>query len=404
MAQGTLNIINQGFPSFRADLNNQLEVLATLSSGPTPPTTTYPFQLWVDTSQSPSVLKQRNAANNAFIDLGSTDGLLGNAAVEQVAQLSDGLFAKSDSSIVAWSKTGNNTAQTSQQIKVFVDGNVRTIASGTSITMPTLTAGSDLAIWVNPDGTLQASTSFTTPPVAGGRKVGGFHYAPGGNASFALNAGNGGTTPQINQFSFYDLKWKPSAPDPRGLTLVANAFWVGIYNLAQNHLSGAPHRHGVAPARDGNAPQFINGSGNYPNASPMNLFEVLNFHGFTTLRVQDFQLAAFGTNEEASRGSAAATTGLPGGNTDAQFTSTWGVIQSTGVLGTWSNDSILSTADQTLPNPSRGGRFRVSHFAALGGTFIFGAASGSRVVFTITATASSTNRGSRGRCDHVILV
>ena len=71
MAQGTLNIINQGFPSFRADLNDQLEALATLSSGPTAPTTTYPFQLWVDTSVNPPVLRQRNAANNAFVDLGS---------------------------------------------------------------------------------------------------------------------------------------------------------------------------------------------------------------------------------------------------------------------------------------------------------------------------------------------
>ena len=79
MAQGTLNIINQGFPSFRADLNDQLEALATLSSGPTAPTTTYPFQLWVDTSQSPAVLKQRNAANNAFVDLGSADGLLASS-------------------------------------------------------------------------------------------------------------------------------------------------------------------------------------------------------------------------------------------------------------------------------------------------------------------------------------
>ena len=82
MAQGTLNIINQGFPSFRADLNDQLEALATLSSGPTAPTTTYPFQLWVDTSQSPPVLKQRNEANNAFVDLGSAAGLLGSMAVQ----------------------------------------------------------------------------------------------------------------------------------------------------------------------------------------------------------------------------------------------------------------------------------------------------------------------------------
>ena len=315
-----------------------------------------------------------------------------------------GLFSKADRDSVAWTKTGNGTAETSQDLIVEVNGKVLQILSGTTIAMPTLTVGTDYAIWVEPDGSLTADDSFIVAPVAGARRVGGFHYAPGGNASFILDAGDGGTTPQINEYSFHDLNWKPSAPDPRGLTLVGDgAFWVGIYHLAQNHLSGPPHRHGVSPARDGNAPQLVNGVGNYPNAQPMNLFECLAYHGFTTLKVEDFQLAAFGTNEAASRGSDPVTTGLPGGNTDAQFTSHWGVIQSTGVIRLWSNDSILSTSDETLPNPSRGGRFRVSRFAELGGSWDGGAGSGSRFVGAAAAALSTSARGARGRCDHLIL-
>ena len=313
-------------------------------------------------------------------------------------------FSKADTQQVAWTKTGTGSAQTSTNLTIGVGGGVVEIPSGTSISMPSLSAGTDYAIWVAPDGTLEADASFTVAPTTGGRRVGGFHYAPGGNASFSLNAGDGGTTPQINEYSFYDLKWRPSVADPRGLTLVGDgAFWCGIYHLAGDHLSGPPHRHGVNPARDGNPPDLVDGSGKYPEAQPMNLFESLWYHGFRTPRVEDFQLLAFGTNEAASRGSDPGTTGLPGGNTDAQFTSHWGVIQSTGVISLWSNDSILEDSDQAVPNPSRGDRFRVSRFAFLGGTWDRGSGSGSRCVFTTAASDSRTDTGGRGVCDHLIL-
>ena len=135
----------------------------------------------------------------------------------------------------------------------------------------------------------------------------------------------------------------------------------------------------------------------------MNIFEALRYHGFRSPTVEEFQLLAFGTNEAASRGSDPGTTGLPGGNTDAQFTSHWGVIQSTGVIALWSNDSILSASNQTLPNPSRGGRFRVLRFAFLGGVWVDGSISGSRYVGTDTAADSRTFGGGRGVCDHLIL-
>ena len=321
--------------------------------------------------------------------------------------LAAGLFDKADKTKVAFTKTGNFAVDLSQDLIVEVGGTVYQFSQGDSVTMPsTPSAGTDLAVWVEPDGTLRASENFTaTGDVASGsRQIGGFHYAPGGNASFSLNAGDGGTTPQINEFSFYDLKWKPSVIDPRGLTLVGDgAFWAGIYHLAADHLAGPPHRHGVNPARDGNPPNFVDGSGNYPDAQPMNIFESLWYHGFRTPRVEDFQLLAFGTNEEASRGSDPGTTGLPGGSTDAQFTSHWGVIQSTGVIAVWSNDSILSLSDETLPDPSRGGRFRLLSFAELGGRFTAGSESGSRFVSSPNATRSDPDRGGRGVCSHLII-
>jgi hypothetical protein len=70
MAQGDMNIANQGFPAFRADLNDQLEALVTNSSGATAPSTTFPHQWWLDTSTTPSTLRQRNADNDAWIVIG----------------------------------------------------------------------------------------------------------------------------------------------------------------------------------------------------------------------------------------------------------------------------------------------------------------------------------------------
>ena len=73
MAQNDMNIANQGFPAFRADLNDQLEALVTNSSGATEPSTKFPHQFWVDTAADPSVLKIRNEDNDAWITIGEID-------------------------------------------------------------------------------------------------------------------------------------------------------------------------------------------------------------------------------------------------------------------------------------------------------------------------------------------
>lgn len=70
MSQHDMNIANQGFPAFRTDLNNALAALASTSSGSTAPSTTFAHQLWVDTAANPSVLKIRNADNDAWISVG----------------------------------------------------------------------------------------------------------------------------------------------------------------------------------------------------------------------------------------------------------------------------------------------------------------------------------------------
>ena len=71
MSQHDLNIANQGFPAFRSDLNNALVALGTNASGATEPSTTFAHQFWMDTAADPSILKVRNADNDAWITLGT---------------------------------------------------------------------------------------------------------------------------------------------------------------------------------------------------------------------------------------------------------------------------------------------------------------------------------------------
>ena len=73
MTQHDMTVNNQGFPNFRADMNNALKALASSASGGTQPGTRYPNQLWADTSNN--LLKIRNTANTAWITLFPLSGL-----------------------------------------------------------------------------------------------------------------------------------------------------------------------------------------------------------------------------------------------------------------------------------------------------------------------------------------
>jgi len=74
MAQADQTVQNATFPTVRADINNNLAALFTDSSGSTAPSVTVAFQDWIDTSGTDPLWKKRNAANNAWITLGTITG------------------------------------------------------------------------------------------------------------------------------------------------------------------------------------------------------------------------------------------------------------------------------------------------------------------------------------------
>jgi len=109
MAQATdYNIANQSGANFRAELNTILAAVVSQNSGSSAPTTTYAYQLWMDTGASPNpLLKLRNGANSAWITIGDvTVANLGLAALSGATftgditlnAQSDLRFADSDSS------------------------------------------------------------------------------------------------------------------------------------------------------------------------------------------------------------------------------------------------------------------------------------------------------------------
>lgn len=69
MAQHDYVLDNQSGLAFRQDLNNALAAIVSANSGASAPSTTYAYQLWADTTAG--LLKQRNAANSAWVTIGT---------------------------------------------------------------------------------------------------------------------------------------------------------------------------------------------------------------------------------------------------------------------------------------------------------------------------------------------
>ena len=155
MSQHDFNLANQAGAAFRADLNNALAALVSLSSAATAPTPTFAFQFWADTSTG--ILKVRNSANTAWVDVGtlSATGLgllsraggtltgvlaavLGTAAAPGIAFSGDadtGLFSPG-ANIVALSAGGTEALRaTSSGVQVSGTGAVR-VPAGTEAERP----------------------------------------------------------------------------------------------------------------------------------------------------------------------------------------------------------------------------------------------------------------------------
>lgn len=322
-----------------------------------------------------------------------------------------GLFTKEDPETVAFTKTGNGTATVKAGTVVEVNNTLVNFVGATAITMPALTAGTDYAIYACGNATAVADSNLsTTASCTGGfRKIGGFHYAPGGNAA-AQSGGN--TTAQINEYSFWDIKWRPQCKNPTGMTLVADSFWADIYLTGVDHHTNGTSKYNVTIA-DGSSPPKIptafggNGSTAYGSFNWYEASEVMQSHGKDLLSQQEFMMAAYGTTEQTNGGTDPVSTILR-----AAYTSKWGVMLATGNMWVWGRDSSYrydnGTWAWTTTAGSRGQSYIQGGYgtvrALLGGAWNYGAGSGSRAsVWNHYPWYSNNGVGARGRCDHLRL-
>lgn len=315
-----------------------------------------------------------------------------------------GMFYRATPGAVIFAKTGTASASINAGTIIDVGGRPLTFNSAAPITMPTLASGTDYAIWLRSSGALVASANFATAPDDGlWRRIGGFHYSPGGNAT-AQSGGN--TTPQINEFSFYDLKFKPNCPDPRGMTLVAGVFWSDIYLCGVDHTVNGTSKFNVTQA-DGASPPKIplafggNGTTTYANGNWWNFAEVLRAYGKRLPTYSEFAALAYGTTEASSVGTDQVSTVL-----NAIYTSKWGVIQASGVLWTWGDEfgGGAAAASYTANTQGRGSTYQMENAVIFGGSWGEGANAGSRASLWDRSPSLSSNLvGARGVADHLSL-
>ncbi len=334
------------------------------------------------------------------------------------------LLSKADLWSVCLTRTGAGTAQVKAGTKVLVGTTLVEFASATSITMPSLTAGTDYYVYAISNGTAQAvaaTGAWPTPvgsPPANSQVIGGFHYAPGSNAS---GTSGGNTTPGINEYSMWDLKWRPTSLDPRGMTLVADAFWMDIYLLNRAPDTNGTSKNGVDiadGATGGTTTALIpakfggNGTSRYALQDWWSTAECLMAYGKRLPTVAEMATAAYGVTENASRGSDPVTTGLGtsnagSSNTDEKFTSKWGVIQASGVMYVWGQAHGGGTAAASWANTNggRGQVYQQENAVGLGGLWLDAAYSGSRsAIWNFAPSLSYNSVGGRGACDHLMLV
>ncbi len=326
-----------------------------------------------------------------------------NAAFNLALTKAAGSFFKADPSTVVFTKTGNATASIKAGTIVPVNGSFIEFATATAITMPTLVSGTDYAIWVKPDGGIEATSNHTSPPVANARKSGGFHYGPGGHSG---SPGGGNSTPQINAYSFWDLKFRPACPDPRGMALVADGFWSDIYLLGVDHLTNGTSKYNVTIA-DGSSPPKIptkfggNGTNAYGSLNWWEGMEVLRSHGKRAPTYSEFAALTYGTTEATSIGTD------PGSTTwNATYISKWGMAQSTGNMWIWGDEfgGGAAAAAWTANTGGRGSTYQMEFAVRFGGDWANTSNSGSRASYWANSpTASDSSIGVRGVCDHLQL-
>jgi len=194
--------------------------------------------------------------------------------------------------------------------------------------------GQDYEIALNPDGAL----SIHIVGLAGNYArpvVGGFHFAPGGNAFSGREGGS--TTPGINTHSIWDQGFRPACPEPRGMAFVSGdgiaPFWADLYLTARNHTTAGTSRFGAEIADGYKALPDKPGDGEFEKLDYAAAQAIAAQHGKRLMSFVEFAAAAYGVEERSADGEKANYAGL-----SSPRTSKFGLMQATGQRWIWGHD------------------------------------------------------------------
>ena len=396
------------------------------------------------------VNEQIHAATNKVTPVGadevgiwdSVSGLLNRVSFTNlVAAIAPGLLDKVDAFSPAFTKTAAGTISVKAGTSARVAGVQVSWAADTAITMPTLTGGTNYAIYVCTDGSIRVDASWSAPTgytTANSRKIGGFHYglvAAGttvAGGSFATT-GNGMIWTQtdvdniagINKFSIWDLKFRPACSDPRGMALVNSRTWVDIYLCNTDTAANGTSKAGTNISSGTVLPKIPsefggNGTTTYPSLNWWVANELARANQKRLMRESEFVGAAFGVTENQSIDATAST--YPTTQRNAGYTSKYGLEQASGHHWTWGEDSnfyseVASPTGTWKPvngntgaaGSERGQTYTYGTYGLsrvlLGGARAVGAYSGSRSSNWLHYPWNSNwSFGLRAACDHMQLV
>ena len=287
--------------------------------------------------------------------------------------------------------------------------------AATAVSMPSHAANTDYAIWQHPTtGAVVADASFTTAPAAatGGVVVGGYHFIPAGRPT-AFNNGSPTAAPEILEYSIWDLTWRPSCPDPRGMACIAGGFWADLYfcgatSYAGNTFAAVPSSRIGLTIADGASPPLIpalyggDGSAKYADGKWYVFGEVARSFGKRLPNYEEFSAATFGAPEQTSRGT-------DPGTVIWERASKFGLAQATGTLSVWAQETCTTTAPTAwTAGTETAGRGQVygaeTRALLLGGAWNSTAIAGSRCAYWIYAPwDSDVSLGARFCANHLVL-
>ena len=159
MAQANLTVANAAASVVRTGFNAAIAAAASSSSGPTEPPEVLAGMIWQDTSVTPPLMKQRNAADTAWLLCAGSKPNIGGTENAITLSLGAGTTAIPDGFALIFTATEENTGTTT------INGQAATTLSGDPLPAGYIsTQAPTQAIWDGPNSRWVVLPASLAPP------------------------------------------------------------------------------------------------------------------------------------------------------------------------------------------------------------------------------------------------